>query len=85
MRIRDDKCTDGRKKKKLKASRRQSTWSRDPQRGRGDQQDNDQIGSATVVAFERFGHHHSRIVMRRIPANPKRRWRTSAEIAIRAS
>ena len=41
--------------------------------------------SATVVAFERFGRHHSRRVMRTIPANPQTRWRTSAEIAMRAS
>src|SRR5262249_59502152 len=41
--------------------------------------------SATVVEFERLGHHHSRRVIRAIPMNPRRRWRTSAEIAMRAS
>jgi hypothetical protein len=41
--------------------------------------------SATVVEFERFGHHQSRKVISAIPANPRKRWRTSAEIAMRAS
>src|SRR5206468_6649666 len=41
--------------------------------------------SATVVEFERLGHHQNRRVSRTIPTNPRRRWRTSAEIAMRAS